>query len=148
MITPVYTILFLIILSLYSIKHTYAKDVLIKFDEYIRKIGSSNVFEEDDIVNIISFELPRITHIKIQDLNKPPEFYDSFVIHSGIEYNSEYYFESGSFEYHIYDQSTDKLCIKRCIKEGMHYGAIAIMNYRSQLLGDSVLCSGIFLHAI
>ena len=137
--------LYTFLLFIFYIKITCAKNVIVKFDEYIRKIEPSKVFEKDDIVNIFMHDKP---NLQIQDLTLFPQFYESFAIHSGIEYNSKYYFESGSFEYHIYDQSNDKQCIKRCVKEGIHYGAIAIINYRQQLLGDSVLCKGTFLHAI
>ena len=137
----------LIVLFLCYIKNSYGKDVIFKFDEYIRKVGVSSEFEEDDIVKIVSFEKSHIDNVKIQDLNEPPEFYDTFVIHSGVNFNPKYYFESGTFQYLIYDKSSDKNCIKQATKEGMHYGAVAIMNYRSSFLGDAIQCIGTFLHA-
>lgn len=143
-----YIMLLVLIFAFYSIKTTHAKDVIISFDEYIRKVGTLPTFENDDIVKVISFEPPHVKVVKIQDLNEKPEFYDSIAIHSGVEYNPNYYFELGSFEYHIYDETTDKQCIKRSAKEAIHYGAISIIRYTWQLLGNSVLCIGIFLHAI
>ena len=143
-----YRMLLLLIFAFYSIKATHAKDVLISFDDYIRKVGTIPTFENDDIVKVISFEPPHVNVVKVQDLNEKPEFYDSFVIHSGVEYNPNYYFELGSFEYNIYDETTDKQCIKRSAKEAMHYGAISIIGYKSELLGNAVLCSGTLLHAI